>query len=71
MKKPQFDITIAKDGSVKIKVSGVSGQECVKLTDMLAQMIGREESRSLTSEYLGGGPDVRIQNTVDAHTRHG
>lgn len=70
MKKPQFDISIAKDGSVKIKVSGVSGQECVRLTDMLAQMIGREDSRSLTSEYLGGG-DVRINSTVDAHIREG
>ncbi|MBX3383973.1 MAG: DUF2997 domain-containing protein [Phycisphaeraceae bacterium] len=71
MKKPQFDISIAKDGSVKIKVSGVSGQECVRLTDMLAQMIGREDSRSLTSEYLGGGGDVRINSTVDAHIREG
>lgn len=64
MGKPQFDITIGKDGKVKIKVHGVSGKECVAITDMLKQIVGREESRQLTSEYYNAPGDVRI----DAHT---
>lgn len=64
MGKPQFDISIGKDGKVKIKVHGVSGKECLAITDMLRQIVGREESRQLTSEYHHNPGDVR----VDAHT---
>jgi hypothetical protein len=50
-KKPTIDITIDADGKVKVKVHGVSGKECTNLTDAIAKIVGREESRSLTSEY--------------------
>jgi hypothetical protein len=51
VKKPTFDITISKDGKVSVKVSGVSGRQCIELTDMLASIVGREDSRRLTDEY--------------------
>jgi hypothetical protein len=53
-KKPTIDISIGKDGKVKVKVHGVSGKECTNLTDAIAKIIGREESRMLTSEYRQG-----------------
>jgi len=68
MKKPQFDITIDKDGKVTVKVHGVSGSKCIELTDMVREIVGREESRKLTSEYYGGGGEVRYDQEAHGHT---
>jgi hypothetical protein len=69
MSQPQFDITIGKDGSVRVKVSGASGAECIELTDMLRDIIGREESRELTPEYYGPDGSVRFNTEVEGHTK--
>ncbi|MBY0262027.1 MAG: DUF2997 domain-containing protein [Phycisphaerales bacterium] len=71
MSTPKFDITIDKNGQVKIKVHGVSGKECLQITDMLKEIIGREESRQLTSEYYGSPGHVRTSASTqnDVHTR--
>jgi hypothetical protein len=69
MGKPEFDITIGKDGKVKVKVHGVSGKECTDLTDMLRQIVGKEESRQLTGEYYGAPGDVRIDTHAQTHTK--
>lgn len=66
MSQPEFDITIGKDGKVTVKVTGVSGEECIKLSDMLKEIIGREESREVTSEFYGPGGVVRIDAQVRA-----
>jgi len=36
---------------VKVLVKGVSGQQCLSYADLLAEIIGRENSRELTAEY--------------------
>ncbi len=64
MARPQFDITIGKDGKLQVKVSGVSGKKCVELADMLRDIVGHEESRELTSEYYGPDGQVRIDAQV-------
>ncbi|HVO77121.1 MAG TPA: DUF2997 domain-containing protein [Candidatus Bathyarchaeia archaeon] len=71
MGKPEFDITIGKDGQVKIKVHGVSGKECIAITDMLKQIVGKEESRHLTAEYYGSPGNVRIDTHVETRTQSG
>jgi hypothetical protein len=71
MAKPEFDITIGKDGKVRIKVHGVSGKECIALTDMLREIVGKEDSRQLTSEYYGNPGAVRIDTHVETRTRPG
>ncbi len=68
MSKPQFDITIQKDGNVRVKVSGASGEECLELTDMLRDIIGREDRRELTSEYYGPDGTVRIDTEGEGRT---
>lgn len=69
MATPEFDITIGKDGKVKISVHGVSGKECVALTDMLRDIVGKEDSRSLTAEYYGNPGAVRIDAQAEARVR--
>ena len=68
MAQPQFDITIDKNGQVRVKVSGTSGAECLALTDMLRDNVGREESRELTNEYYDPDGRVRIDATVEDRT---
>ncbi len=69
MATPEFQIAIGADGQVKVKVSGASGDECMKLTDMLRDIVGREESREKTSEYYGPGGVVRIDANVHGRTK--
>lgn len=69
MGKPEFDITIGKDGKVRIKVHGVSGKECTDLADMLRRIVGKEESRQLTGEYYGAPGAVRIDTHVESRVR--
>ena len=65
MAQPAFDITIGKDGKVTVKVHGVSGSKCIEFSDMVRDIVGKEEDRRLTSEYYGGDGHVRI----DAHVQ--
>ncbi|MDX2133107.1 MAG: DUF2997 domain-containing protein [Planctomycetota bacterium] len=68
MSAPQFDIRIDTSGKLTVKVSGVSGEECMRLSDMLAQIVGREVSREKTSEYYAPG-SVRITTPQQVHGR--
>ncbi len=69
MASPQFDIKIGRDGKVTVKVHGVSGSKCIELSDMVRDIVGREDSRKLTSEYYGGDGHVRIN--AEVHDRTG
>ncbi|CAG1004118.1 hypothetical protein PHYC_03116 [Phycisphaerales bacterium] len=66
MSAPQFDIRIDKAGKLTVKVSGVSGEECMRLSDMLAEIVGREDSREKTSEFYGPG-NVRVSTSGQIH----
>ncbi len=61
MSEHQFDIRIDKSGKMTIKVSGTSGEECARLTDMLAKIVGIEESREYTSEHRSPGVTARVR----------
>lgn len=69
MSSPEFQIAIGSDGKVKVKVSGASGEECMKLTDMLRDIVGREESREKTAEYFDPESKVRIGASVHGKTK--
>jgi len=61
MDAPEFEIEIRPNGEVKVLVKGTSGQRCLSYADMLAEIVGKEKSRQLTSEYYQQDGDVRIQ----------
>jgi hypothetical protein len=69
MAHPEFDIAIGKDGKVTVKVHGVSGQECLALSDMLKEIVGKEDARELTPEYYGSPGKVRMDSKVQGRTR--
>ena len=68
MAAPEFDITIGKDGKLKVQVKGSQGAECMALADLIREIIGKEESRELTSEYYGPGR-VKIETKVHGRTK--
>jgi hypothetical protein len=68
MERPEFDITIGKDGKLKVQVKGVHGAKCLELADLVRDIVGQEESRELTSEYYD--PDERVRMNVDVRNKH-
>ena len=68
MEKPEFHITIGKDGKFSVEVKGSQGAQCLELGELIRDIVGREESRQLTSEYYGPDTKVRIDAKVDNRT---
>lgn len=63
----EFDITIGKDGRVRAEIKGSRGKRCLALADLLQQIVGREESRELTSDYYQ--PDTKVRTDAQIRTR--
>lgn len=67
MAREEFEIEIDCQGKVTIRTIGIKGARCLDAAEALALLIGREESRQLTSEYyesetdLQGHLDIRQQ----------
>ena len=51
MAKEELEIEISPSGKVTARTIGVKGPRCLDLAELLAQIVGREESRTLTNEY--------------------
>ncbi len=47
----ELEIEISPDGKVTMRTRGMKGPVCMDYADLIAQIIGREESRQKTSEY--------------------
>ncbi len=43
MAQPEFDITIGLDGKLHVEIKGSQGAECMKLADMIRDIVGKEE----------------------------
>jgi len=69
MERPEFDITIDKSGKLKVHVKGAHGAQCLELADLIRDIIGKEDSRQLTTEYYGG--DAQVRMNVEVRNRKG
>ncbi len=62
MELQEIEVTIDKNGQVKIKVSGVQGESCLDLTqDLEAALGGQIESREMNSDSYGSVQD-KVKN---------
>jgi hypothetical protein len=59
MAQEEFEIEIGPDGKVTVRTIGIKGAECLDYADLFAQIIGREESRELTSEYYESATEAK------------
>jgi hypothetical protein len=63
MAQEELEIEIAPDGKVTMRTKGVKGPVCMQYADLLAQIVGREESREKTHEFYES--EVHVQRRVD------
>lgn len=59
--KQELEITIDDDGNVTIKVVGVSGPECLKLTKEIEEALGTVVDRQRTNDFYVEKPKVNEQ----------
>jgi hypothetical protein len=67
MAKEELEIEIGPDGKMTVRTIGIKGPKCLDVAEMLARIIGQEQSRRLTNEYYESQTD--IQQHVDVHRR--
>lgn len=67
MAQEELEITIGVDGKVQVRTIGIKGTRCLDVAEMLARVIGREESRELTSEYYESA--TGIENKIHMRQR--
>ncbi len=67
MAREELEIEIGPSGKVTARTIGIKGTRCLDLAEFLAQIVGREESRELTSEYYEAAE--QIQEHVDVKQR--
>lgn len=61
MPNREFDIVVAPDGQVDLKVSGYSGKRCLEALELFRQIVGEVQSQTPTHEFYGPEEEVRIQ----------
>ncbi len=52
MNDEEIEIEIKADGQVVVRTVGIKGPRCLDVAEAIARIVGREESRQLTEEYL-------------------
>lgn len=67
MADEEIEIEINAQGKVTVRTKGIKGPRCLDVADLFANIIGREESRELTSEYYESGN--QIQSGIEVHRR--
>jgi hypothetical protein len=66
MEVEEIEITIGKNGQVKLHVRGMKGKKCLALTEELEKALGNNIlERQLTPEALDGSSGNKIDQTVD------
>ena len=64
MAKEELEITISPSGKVTMRTIGIKGAACLDYAELLARIVGREESRELTSEYYEAAEEVQRKTEV-------
>jgi len=66
----EIEIEIDKAGKVTMRPKGVKGKNCKRLADLMAQIVGRELSRTNTAEaYETAEEDVVTRQEVQQHRK--
>lgn len=64
MSHEEIEIEISRDGKVTVRTIGIKGAKCLEKAAEIVQIIGREESRELTSEYYESPQPVHHQTHI-------
>ena len=69
MEAHDLEIEIGKDGKVTVRVKGAKGQACLAYAKLIESLVGKEQSRELTSEYYE--PDSKVDLHLDLGNQDG
>ena len=69
MAEEELEIEISPAGKVTARTKGIKGPACMDWADLLARIVGREESRQKTAEYYETEASARRQVDVKQRTR--
>ena len=64
----ELEIEISPTGQVVVRTIGIKGTRCVDAAEFIAKIVGREESRVLTSEYHEA--EQRVERHQNIHRQH-
>jgi len=67
MAQEELEIEISPSGKVTMRTRGIKGPVCMDYADLLAQIVGREESREKTAEFYES--DVQIARHVNVRQK--
>jgi hypothetical protein len=67
MAREEIEIEIGPSGKVTARTVGFKGKKCLDVARLLTELVGREESRTLTGEYYE--TDVHIEHHVEVKQR--
>lgn len=62
MPQREFNITIGRDGTVELHVSGYKGKSCLEAVKVFQEIVGELSSQRETSEFYEPDEQVRNEN---------
>jgi hypothetical protein len=60
----ELEIEISPSGQVTVRTIGIKGARCIDAAEFIAQIVGKEESRQLTSEYYEASQHIESHQNV-------
>jgi hypothetical protein len=68
MAQEELEIEIDPSGKVTMRTKGIKGATCMDYADLMAQIVGREESRETTAEFYETA-EVGTRGRIDVRQR--
>lgn len=68
MAREELEIEISPQGKVTVRTIGIKGPRCLDVAEALAQIVGQEQDRELTSEYYEA--DQVVSQHQNLHDRY-
>lgn len=68
MAKEELEIEISPSGEVTVRTIGIKGARCLESAEFVARIIGREQSRELTSEYYEA--EGHVEGQIDIQQKY-
>ncbi|MHC4325234.1 MAG: DUF2997 domain-containing protein [Planctomycetota bacterium] len=67
MAQHEVEITISKNGEVKVHIKGAKGKNCLTYSKWLTEVIGKVKDEQLTSEYYE--PEIKARIDLEQDLR--
>ncbi|MFN4904741.1 MAG: DUF2997 domain-containing protein [Planctomycetota bacterium] len=68
MSQEEIEIEVDKNGRVTIRTLGIKGKRCLDVAEALAEIIGKEQERTITSEFYES--EIQVQNRIEIRKQH-